>query len=116
MSDIVLTEEMRKKASEKPVFNILHITNHDSRLSIFRGESILSSFSNFYSRLATVNYMVANSGKLGTMKLSDFNDINILIIDNIKTKTKPLIISPTAYFFYNFAYPTFKSNKVLIIN
>jgi len=41
---------------------------------------------------------------------------NNIIIDNIILKTKPTIISPTAYFFYNFAYPTFKSNKVLIIN
>ena len=41
---------------------------------------------------------------------------NNIIIQNIKLKTQPLIISPTAYFFYNFAYPTFKSNKVFIIN
>jgi hypothetical protein len=38
------------------------------------------------------------------------------LINNIKNKTKPFITSPTAYFFYNFAYPTFKSNKVLIVN
>ena len=41
---------------------------------------------------------------------------NGILIDNIMLKTKPLIVSPTAYFFYNFAYPTFKSDKVLIIN
>jgi len=41
---------------------------------------------------------------------------NNIIIDNIILKTRPSIISPTAYFFYNFAYPTFQSNKVLIIN
>ena len=41
---------------------------------------------------------------------------NDIIINNIIMKTKPLIISPTAYFFYNFAYPTFKSNSCLIIN
>jgi hypothetical protein len=41
---------------------------------------------------------------------------NNIIIDNIILKTPPLIKSPTAYFFYNFAYPTFQSNKVLIIN
>jgi hypothetical protein len=41
---------------------------------------------------------------------------NNIIIDNIMLKTKPLIISPTAYFFYNFAYPTFNSEKALIIN
>ena len=41
---------------------------------------------------------------------------NHIIIDNLKIKTTPLIVSPTAYFFYNFAYPTFSSDKVLIIN
>lgn len=41
---------------------------------------------------------------------------NNIIINNIILKTKPLIVSPTAYFFYNFAYPTFNSEKVLIIN
>jgi hypothetical protein len=41
---------------------------------------------------------------------------NHIIINNLKIKTAPLIISPTAYFFYNFAYPTFPSDKVLIIN
>ena len=41
---------------------------------------------------------------------------NNIIIENLLQKTKPLIQSPTAYFFYNFAYHTFKPNKVLIIN
>ena len=41
---------------------------------------------------------------------------NDIIINNIMQKTKPLIMSPTAYFFYNFVYPTFKSERVLIIN
>jgi hypothetical protein len=41
---------------------------------------------------------------------------NNYIIDNIKLKTRPLFDSPTAYFFYNFIYSTFESNKVLIIN
>jgi hypothetical protein len=41
---------------------------------------------------------------------------NNIIIDNIMLKTTPLIVSPISYFFYNFAYPTFSSEKVLIIN
>uniref|UniRef100_A0A6C0EUU4 glycylpeptide N-tetradecanoyltransferase n=1 Tax=viral metagenome TaxID=1070528 RepID=A0A6C0EUU4_9ZZZZ len=41
---------------------------------------------------------------------------NYIIINNLIIKTTPLIISPTAYFFYNFAYNTFKPEKVLIIN
>ena len=41
---------------------------------------------------------------------------NNIIIDNLSLKTKPLIISPTAYFFYNFALKTFPSNKIIVIN
>jgi len=41
---------------------------------------------------------------------------NDVIINNIIQKTDPILKSPTAYFFYNFAYPTFKANRVLIIN
>jgi GNAT superfamily N-acetyltransferase len=41
---------------------------------------------------------------------------NNVIINNLLLKTNPLVVSPTAYFFYNFAYNTFKAEKVLIIN
>lgn len=41
---------------------------------------------------------------------------NNIIINNLLLKNKPIIISPTAYFFYNFAYNTFKPQNVLIIN
>ena len=38
------------------------------------------------------------------------------IIKNLEEKTRPTQKSPAGYFFYNFAYPSFKPNKVLIIN
>jgi len=41
---------------------------------------------------------------------------NHVIINNLCLKTKPQVISPTAYFFYNFAYHSFDCKKVLIIN
>ena len=40
---------------------------------------------------------------------------NDILIQNMLLKIKPFIISPTAYFFYNFAYPTFKPNNVLVL-
>jgi hypothetical protein len=47
--------------------------------------------------------------------VEDISD-NHYIIENIKKKTHPLIQSPTAYFFYNFAYNPFKSDRILIVN
>ena len=41
---------------------------------------------------------------------------NNIIIRNLLIRNHPTILSPTAYFFYNFAYPTFRPEKVLIIN
>jgi len=40
---------------------------------------------------------------------------NDIIINNIILKTKPTFIKSSAYYFYNFAYPTFKPEKCLII-
>jgi hypothetical protein len=40
---------------------------------------------------------------------------NNIIINNLCLKTKPMIVSPTAYFFYNFAYKTFAAEKSLIL-
>jgi hypothetical protein len=47
--------------------------------------------------------------------IEDISD-NECIINNICIKTHPIAISPMAYFFYNFAYNSFKSGKCLIIN
>jgi hypothetical protein len=60
-------------------------------------------------------WKIASDNYFGFCAIEDISDNNI-IINNIKVKTNPLIISPTAYFFYNFAYTSFHSNKVLIIN
>jgi hypothetical protein len=49
------------------------------------------------------------------LTIEDISDNNC-IIQNISIKTFPTAVSPTAYFFYNFAYSPFKSEKCLIIN
>ncbi len=60
-------------------------------------------------------WKISKKNNFGFAAIENISDNNI-IINNLLLKTTPLIISPTAYFFYNFAYHTFKSNKVLIIN
>ena len=49
------------------------------------------------------------------LTMEDISD-NTCIINNICIRTHPMVISPMAYFFYNFAYSPFKSEKSLIIN
>jgi hypothetical protein len=60
-------------------------------------------------------WKIAADNFFGFSAIENISNNNI-IINNLILKTKPLIISPTAYFFYNFAYPTFKAEKVLILN
>ena len=53
--------------------------------------------------------------KFSYLTIENISD-NTCIINNICIRTQPIVISPMAYFFYNFAYSPFKSEKCLIIN
>jgi hypothetical protein len=94
-----------------------------SCVQIEKGIEVLSCFASisntddniFIQGFKISFWKIAAENRFGFAAIEDISD-NFIIINNIKQKTNPLIVSPTAYFFYNFAYPTFKSNKVLIIN
>jgi len=94
-----------------------------SCVQIEKGMEVLSCFAsismvedNIFCQGFKISFWkIAAENYFGFCAIEDISDNN-LIINNIKLKTKPLVISPTAYFFYNFAYPTFKPNKALIIN
>jgi ribosomal protein S18 acetylase RimI-like enzyme len=94
-----------------------------SCVQIEKGIEVLSCFASisnadddiFIQGFKISFWKIAAENNFGFSAIEEISD-NYIIIDNILQKTKPLIKSPTAYFFYNFAYPTFKSNKVLIIN
>ena len=58
---------------------------------------------------------VANQHKFGYAAIEHISH-NWKLIDNISLKTKAEIVSPSAYFFYNFACPAFKSERTLVID
>ena len=60
-------------------------------------------------------WKIAAENMFGFLAIEEISH-NHIIIENLKQKTTPMIISPTAYFFYNFAYTTFLSKNVLILN
>ena len=84
-------------------------------LSCFASINNCSEVSVFIQGFKISFWKISHENKFGFSAIENISHNNI-IIDNIKLKTKPLIISPTAYFFYNFAYNTFNSDRVLIIN
>jgi len=94
-----------------------------SCIQVEKGMEVLTCFasicdcdSNIFSQGFKISFWkIAAENFFGFAAIENISHNNI-IIDNIILKTTPYIVSPTAYFFYNFAYPTFSSNKVLIIN
>lgn len=94
-----------------------------SCVQIEKGMEVLSCFASisdaddaiFIKGFKICFWKISSEHFFGFAAIEDISDNNI-IINNIMLNTKPLIVSPTAYFFYNFGYSTFKSNKCLIIN
>jgi hypothetical protein len=90
-----------------------------------KGLEILSCFASIHDSTITTDAFVQGF-KISFWKTAEKNYFgfavienishNNLIIENLRMKTAPVIVSPTAYFFYNFAYYSFKPNKVLILN
>ena len=60
-------------------------------------------------------WSIADKRYFGFATIENISHNNI-IIKYLLIRNHPKIISPTAYFFYNFAYYTFKPEKVLFIN
>ena len=94
-----------------------------SCVEIEKGLEVLSCFASVCNCEANIFiqgfkisfWKIANENFFGFCAIENISHNN-MIINNIILKTKPIITSPTAYFFYNFAYPTFSSEKVFIIN
>lgn len=60
-------------------------------------------------------WKIAAKHKFGAAAIEHISH-NHHIIDALQIHTTPFIVSPTAYFFYNFVHPTVSANKVLILN
>jgi hypothetical protein len=84
-------------------------------LSCFASINNCDSEEIFISGFKISFWKTAEKNKFGFAAIENISHNNI-IINNLILKTNPLVVSPTAYFFYNFAYNTFKAEKVLIIN
>jgi hypothetical protein len=58
---------------------------------------------------------IADKYKFGFSAIENISHNN-KIIANISIKTHPLVVSPTAYFFYNYGVNSIDSKKVFILN
>ena len=79
-----------------------------------KGKNILET--EFIKCFKSAVWSVVNKNRnFAYLTVEDISD-NKCIIDNLCIKTEPILVSPSAYFFYNFAYTPFNSCKCLIIN
>ena len=71
-----------------------------------------------YSCKLSITKIIKKYGK--TCKYRYFSVENIssndTILQDLEKKNVSVYSSPTAYFFYNFACPTYQSNKIFILN
>lgn len=84
-------------------------------LSCFASINLMNDLEIFAHGFKISFWKIANENKFGFCAIENISH-NSYIINNLLNKNKPYIISPTAYFFYNFAYPTFNCEKALIIS
>jgi GNAT superfamily N-acetyltransferase len=135
--DIIINTEysnLIELLKSKNIFIYVIMIGHDIKYAYFYRKSctfiekrmeVLSCFASIKG-MGTEEEAFVQGFKISFWKTADDNNFgfaaiesishNDVIISNLLLKTKPLVISPTAYFFYNFAYPTFQPNKVLILN
>lgn len=59
-------------------------------------------------------WKIAEKGFFGFCAMEDIGH-NTVLTHNIMLKTKPTIVSPTAYYLYNFIHPTLPASKVLCL-
>jgi hypothetical protein len=97
-----------------------------SNTFIERNKEVLSCFGSIQSKdecdddlfiqgFKIAFWNVANQHKFGFAAIERISH-NWKLIDNISLKTTAEIVSPSAYFFYNFACPTFNPERTLVID
>lgn len=117
----------------KNIFVYVILSNHHAICAYFyrttrtfveKNIQVLCCFASIKSMLVT-NEIFIHGFKISFWKTAEKNGFgfasienishNNIIINNLLLKNTPIVISPTAYFFYNFAYPTFPSTKSFIL-
>jgi len=119
--------------STKNIFiTMLLLDDNIISVYIFRKTCIFIENKEIISCIASINTDLTNKEFIQGFKIALWNIMqkytnfkylaienisnNNVIIDDLCLKITPVAISPMAYFFYNFAYQPFKSNKCFIIN
>ena len=77
-----INEIIKDTLSEKLSFDILLVSDENSRLSVLRGYNALAQFRNFYGTMATVNLTSMTTGEYLRVK-PDLHNYNVLWMDNV---------------------------------
>ena len=93
----------------------VYVEKDNEALSCFASINDLDSDALFIQGYKNALYKIIDKNKGFKCCVIENISHNDVIVKDMMRKIKPFVISPTAYFFYNFAYPTFPSNKAIVI-
>lgn len=84
MKDIktLIEQRISDNIKNKVKFDILYVTDEDSRLSFTRGQTALDEFRRFYSNIASISVVTMSSKRFCALK-PDLVNYNIVWVDNV---------------------------------
>jgi hypothetical protein len=88
-----LSKEIIARAEQRPKFNVLFIGEGESRLSPFRGDSMIKEFTSFYRKHADISYMTMSPSKARTLTRDILGDTNLIYIDSSVDAELAMVIS-----------------------
>jgi len=93
----------------------IFIENNNEAISCFGSINNINSDDIFVQGYMNALYKIIDKNKNFNCCAIENISHNNIFVETLLYKIRPFIISPTAYFFYNFAYPTFAANNVIVI-
>ena len=78
-----IRDSIKEKAANKIDFNILFVSDGDSKSDLLRGEVMLKNFAKFYRKTSNVVYNIVNSQKLKDFTVNDIEHYNVIWLNNI---------------------------------
>jgi len=93
----------------------IYVDKENEALLCFASINAATSLEIFIQGYKNALYKIIDKNKGFKSCVIENTSHNHLILQNILQNTTPFAVLPTAYYFYNFAYPTFSANKVISI-
>lgn len=93
----------------------IFVDKNEEALTCFASINATGSKELFIQGYKNALYKIIEGNKQFVFSVIENVSHNNVLLDDMLQVLNPIVISPSAYFFYNFAYNTFSSNKTFVI-